>query len=193
MAEGGKALALKRLVEGGFMVPPFVVCGANEEEKAITTKLEDTLPGVRYFAVRSSADVEDSKEKSFAGHFFTGLGIARKDVIAEVARVRQSFGAFHGSVIVQEFIASNIAGVLFTEVGGNTIVINATPGLCQTVVSGGTCDEYVCSKDAAILRKTVAKEKDTKVFTNGEIVSKKSIAESLDEAEIKRLVRLATD
>ena len=176
MAEGGKAIALKRLVEGGFMVPPFIVCGPNETERKITAKIEDTLPGVRYFAVRSSADVEDSKEKSFAGHFYTGLGIARKDVIAEIARVRQSFGALSGSVLVQEFIPSDIGGVIFTEVGGNTVVINATPGLCQTVVSGGACDEYVCSKDAAILRRIIAKEKDTKLFTNGKIVSKNNRA-----------------
>src|SRR3989344_3497047 len=193
MAEGGKAIALKRLVEGGFMVPPFIVCGPNETERKITAKIEDTLPGVRYFAVRSSADVEDSKEKSFAGHFYTGLGIARKDVIAEIARVRQSFGALSGSVLVQEFIPSDIGGVIFTEVGGNTVVINATPGLCQTVVSGGACDEYVCSKDAAILRRIIAKEKDTKLFTNGKIVSKKSSAEPLEELELQRLVPLATD
>lgn len=191
MVEGGKALSLKKLAEGGFAVPPFIICGANEMKEAVMARVEEKFAKTQYFAVRSSAEVEDSKENSFAGHFYTGVGIAQEDVFAEVQKVRRSFGSVRGSVIVQEFIPSDVAGVMFTEAGKDSVVINSIAGLCQPVVSGAACDEYVCDKHGNILRKTIAKGKEAKFFINGKITSNKSHAESLDEPKIRQLVGLA--
>src|SRR3989344_3995085 len=129
MRNGGKASSLISLREGGFPIPPFFICDNSWAEKEILKKIDTELPGTQYFAVRSSAENEDSKDKSFAGHFYSAVGISRKDVFKEVSRVQLSFGKISGSVIVQEFISSDIAGVMFTELSKTHIVINATTGL----------------------------------------------------------------
>lgn len=191
MKKGGKALSLEKLVTGGFAVPRFFVCDASWSEMSVLETLDDKLPAIQYFAVRSSALNEDSEEKSFAGHFYTGIGIPREAVFSEILNVQKSFGDIPGSVIVQEFIPSDTAGVLFTEVNKNTVVINATIGLCQPVVSGEACDEYVFDKKGTLLNKEIPKEKTMKLFIDGKIVSKKSQKESLTESEIQQLVHTA--
>lgn len=193
MSKSGKAYSLERLQKGGFKVPAFFVCDEDWSEKRVVEKVETLLPTTKYFAVRSSAENEDSKEKSFAGHFYTGIGIAKKDVFAEVRKVRKSFKDMRGSVIVQDFISTDIAGVIFTEVNKNTIVINATPGLCQSVVSGEPCDEYVCSKDGRLLKKIISKEKTATLFVEGKFISRKSEQESLNVSKIEQLTRVAGD
>ena len=174
MHKGGKALALIKLQQGGFTVPHFLVCDVSWSKKQISENIDRELPTVDYFAVRSSATNEDSKEQSFAGHFYSGLAVTREAVFDEISKVNESFGKMLGSVIVQEFIPSDTAGVMFTEVDGNTVVVNATVGLCQPVVNGEACDEYLCSKDGAMLSKRISKDKTIKLFSGGRIVSGKS-------------------
>src|SRR3989344_6865704 len=112
MKKGGKVHSLRKLREGGFMVPVFFVCDMSWSEESVLAKIDATLPTTQYFAVRSSAENEDSKEKSFAGHFYTGIGIVKENVFAEVTKVHQSFGNIPGSIIVQELISSDTAGVM---------------------------------------------------------------------------------
>lgn len=193
MSKSGKAYSLERLQKGRFKVPAFFVCDENWSEQRVLETIETLLPTTKYFAVRSSAENEDSKDKSFAGHFYTGIGIAKKDVFAEVRKVLKSFNGVRGSVIVQDFISTDIAGVMFTEVNKNTIVINATPGLCQSVVSGEPCDEYVCSKDGRLLKKIISNEKTATLFVGGKFISRKGQQESLDLSKIKQLTRIASD
>lgn len=191
MKKGGKALSLEKLVTSGFVVPRFFVCDASWSESSVLETLDDKLPAIQYFAVRSSALNEDSDEKSFAGHFYTGIGVPRENVFSEILKVNESFGDIPGSVIVQEFIPSDTAGVLFTELNKNTVVINASTGLCQPVVSGEACDEYIFDKKGTLLDKVIPKEKTIKSFIDGKIVSKKSQKESLTESEIQQLVHTA--
>lgn len=191
MSNGGKADSLIKLRLGGFLIPPFFVCDSNWPQKKILSKLDQVFPGVKYFAVRSSALNEDSKKQSFAGHYYSGLGILKKDVHSEVLKVNESFGKVDGSVIVQEFIPSDIAGVLFTQVDKDTVIINATIGLCQPVVSGRACDEYICDKSGHILSKTISKKKEINVFSENKIISKTSGSESLTEGDVKKLTQLA--
>lgn len=188
MLEGGKARALAKLQQGGFSVPPFFVCDAAWSEKKVLAAIKRELPGVRYFAVRSSAAQEDSKKRSFAGHFYSGLAVPRESVSAEILKVNTSFGEMRGAVIVQEFVPSDTAGVMFTEVAGNTVVINATIGLCQSVVGGESCDEYQCNKDGVVQKRTISEGKTIKLFSGGRIATGKSDKESIDGAQIKRLV-----
>ena len=189
MSSGGKADSLRKLREAGFRVPRFFVCDSNWPEKEIIPKIETELPDVKYFAVRSSAANEDSKLQSFAGHFYSGLAVAKEDVFTEVKKVRTSFGQMDGKVIVQEFIPSESAGVMFTEVEDN-VVINSTIGLCQPVVSGQACDEYICNKNGDILNKTISKRKEIKLFVNNKIINQTTDAESLTKEQVKQLIQL---
>lgn len=191
MNNGGKADSLIKLRLEGFLIPSFFVCDSSWSEKKILSKLDQVLPGVKYFAVRSSAFNEDSKKKSFAGHYYSGLGISRGNIYSEIAKVDESFSKVDGSVIVQEFIPSDTAGVLFTQVDKDTIIINATIGLCQPVVSGHACDEYICDKSGTILSKTISKKKEINVFSRNKIISKTNGSESLTEREVKKLTQLA--
>lgn len=192
MSNGGKADSLIKLKEAGFLVPRFFVCDSRWSEKDILSKIETELSGVKFFAVRSSASNEDSKLKSYAGHFYSGIGIAKEDVFNEVEKVRDSFGQMIGKVIIQEFIPSESAGVMFTEVENNNIVVNSTIGLCQPVVNGLACDEYICNKNGNILSKTISKKKEIKLFIKNKIVNQINDVneESLTKKQIKQLIEL---
>src|SRR3989344_3340802 len=187
MDNGGKASSLMSLREGGFLIPPFFVCDNSWNEKEVLKKINTELPRVKYFAIRSSAENEDSKDKSFAGHFYSAIGISKKDVFKEVSKVQFSFGKMSGAVIVQEFIPSDAAGVMFTEVGENHIVINATVGLCLPVVNGDTCDEYILDKNGNLIDKTIPPKKNAKIFLQEKITSQSIVTESLNGAKIREL------
>ena len=119
MRNGGKANYLSKLKEAGFLVQRFFVCDSSWPEKKILSKIDAELPGVKFFAVRSSAANEDSKLQSFAGYFYSGIGVTNEAVFAEVKKVHDSFGQMAGKVIIQDFIPSESAGVMFTEVEDN--------------------------------------------------------------------------
>lgn len=190
MSNGSKAKSLIKLQKEEFLIPTFFICDSNWSEQKILSELEQKLPEVMYFAVRSSALNEDSAEQSFAGHYYSGLGILRKNVYSEVLKVNESFGKVGGSVIVQEFIPSDKAGILFTEVGTDTVIINANLGLCQSVVSGYACDEYICDKNGLILSKAIPKKKEIRIFYQNKIVSKTTDSESLTKKEVGQLIKL---
>ncbi len=190
MEKGGKAYALERLRQGGFEVPEFFVCDSSWSSEDILQKIDEQLPRVSFFAVRSSAKGEDSKNQSFAGHFYSAIGVAKENVAGEVVRVIASFKGIPGAVIVQGFIPSDLAGVMFTEVDKDTVVINATFGLCQPVVNGEACDEYICDKNGTILNKTI-QEKTVKFFIGDKIIAETRDKESLRVSDIKQLAEIA--
>ena len=191
MEKGGKANALERLREGDFKVPTFFVCDRSWSSENILQKIDEKLPHIAFFAVRSSAKGEDSKNQSFAGHFYSAIGVSKERVPYEIQRVVASFGGTSGSVIVQEFIPSDLAGVMFTEVDKDTVVINATVGLCRPVVNGEACDEYVCDKNGIMLNKTI-QEKIVELFNGEKITTEITNKESLGVSDIKQLTGLAT-
>ncbi len=193
MLKNNKAHSLIRLKKGGFNVPSLFVCDITWTEESILSKIKTHLPNSKYFAVRSSADNEDSKDASFAGYFYTAIGVKRRDIFAEVLKVQKSYGETKGSVIIQEFISSDTAGVMFTKVGENMIVINANIGLCQSVVSGKECDEYLFNKNGSLVNKTIPIEKSVFLFKEGEIISEKSKMESLNESNINQLIKLGLE
>ena len=190
MEKGGKAHALEKLIQGGFKVPPFFICDRNWSAEDILQKIDEQLSNTSFFAVRSSAKGEDSENQSFAGHFYSAIGVSKERVPDEFEKVLASFKETSGAVIVQEFIPSDLAGVMFTEVDKNTVVINATFGLCQPVVNGEACDEYVCDKNGTVLNKTI-QEKAVKFFIGDKITTETSDKESLKVSEIRQLAELA--
>ncbi|MFC1622668.1 PEP/pyruvate-binding domain-containing protein, partial [Patescibacteria group bacterium] len=100
-----------------------------------------------------SADCEDSNEKSFAGHFYTALGIKKENLIKEINKVIESYNGTNGSIIIQDFIASDKGGVIFSDAGNNQVIINSNFGLCDSVVKGDKCDEYIFDKKGKLIKK----------------------------------------
>jgi phosphohistidine swiveling domain-containing protein len=191
MNDGGKASGLLKLVQAGFRVPPFFVCNATWTQAQVNETITKTLPEARFFAIRSSEQNEDSKESAFAGQFHSEVGVARPEVFGAIARVQKSYGEMTGAVIVQEFIPSDTGGVLFTEVDKDALVINANFGLCQSVVSGGACDEYICSKSGTIREKTIPPSKTAQFFRNDTITEEQKTGESLSEKGLRELLEVA--
>lgn len=193
MISTGKSQSLERLINAGFKVPKFFVCEKDWSENRILEAIDRILPNVSYFAVRSSAKNEDSATQSFAGHYYSAIGVKHDDVYLKVQKVIESYKDLPGSVIVQEFIPSDRAGVTFSEVENDTVIINATVGLCQPVVNGEACDEYICNKRGSILRKDISAKKKTLLFKNNGLVTENSGNESLTEKEIQALIKLANE
>ena len=187
MEIGGKAQSLQILVKAGFNVPKFFLW--EEPSSGLLVAANSHLNGVQYFAVRSSAIGEDSSRQSFAGQFYSAIGVRSEDIVNAATKVVASYKGRKGSIIVQEFISSDSSGVMFTEVNYNRVVINSTIGLCSPVVNGEACDEYVCDKTGTIIKKTV-QEKNTLFFGEGSFFRRKTKGESLSLENIKLLIQL---
>ncbi len=139
---GGKAAALRRLLDRGLPVPPSwvipvdglgAVLEANHlhggEDDIAQRILSATIPFPLHapapmLAVRSSAAGEDGRQHSFAGQFATVLGVTPAGLPDAVRRVWASaFGAgnYRGStghapmaVLLQAMVDARCAGVMFT-------------------------------------------------------------------------------
>ncbi len=115
-------------------------------------------------AVRSSATAEDLADAAFAGQHDTFLNVTGEQAVLEAVRgcwtslwtdraiaYRQRHGVGHRdvriAVVVQRMVPAEIAGVLFTSnpVTGNPreLVLDASPGLGESVVSGLVTPEHV--------------------------------------------------
>ena len=163
---GGKAINLARLIQGGFDVPGgFVVTTAaflsargNGMPDAISAEILAAYRGMASptVAVRSSATAEDLADASMAGQYETILDVSgEKDLLDAVLRCWQSidtprtraylaekqipFGKVAMGVVVQELVAADVAGVMFTENpqgAAGEMLIEANWGLGESVVSG---------------------------------------------------------
>lgn len=182
-AFGGKAAQLAAAlgaglpVPGGFALDWEVVRGVMAGEVDLASLLVDVAPGP--WAVRSSAIGEDSAGASFAGTHLTVLGVVGSAAVQDaVRRVHDSaldpaaiaYREQHGldpaprmAVVLQEMVASEVAGVLFTRnpvTGARERLIEASWGLGEVVVSGQvTPDQYRLSPDGIPLECTTG-EKD---------------------------------
>lgn len=179
---GGKAAQLAAALSAGLPVPDgfaldwqavrAVVAGQVE----IGADLDARGPGP--WAVRSSAVGEDSASASFAGTHLSVLGVVSDAIRDAVARVQASaldpaaiaYREQHGldpaprmAVVLQEMVAAEVAGVLFTRhpvTGARERLIEASWGLGEVVVSGQvTPDQYRLSPDGVPLECTTG-EKD---------------------------------
>ena len=168
---GRKALSLWWLGSQGVPVPPAVaipaetaarlVRGDSAGREMLRAALQRWLdPGASY-AVRSSADVEDGEEHSFAGQFTTLLDVPPDDLLAAIKEVAdphsERLAAYleragltdppHVGVIVQRMVPARAAGVAFSRnplTGLAETVIEAVPGAGHTLVDEGvTPDRWV--------------------------------------------------
>ena len=145
---GAKIDNLIKLKENGFNVPAFCVL---PYEETVKDDLKITFPSEgALFAVRSSANVEDGSELSFAGQFETFLNVPRDEVPSKIRSIIESVNSGNVNayadglkdvkmnVIVQDMVDSDISGVLFTANPQgilNESVITVGRGLGEGVVS----------------------------------------------------------
>lgn len=224
---GGKATALSKLGRIMDNIPKWFVVSCQgfdvnnrkiikEAEKEIEEALKN-FPDNTYFAVRSSAGNEDSKDNSFAGQFDTFLYIEKEKIIEKVQEVYMS--AFSDrietyrkennikeivipSVIIQKMVNSEKAGVAF---GANPItsdvkevIISAVFGLGSSLVDGiATPDTYTILHNN--IRKNIANKDYYHKLENGEIIKEQvdykikneQVLEDSEIIEVKKLVEEA--
>jgi len=226
---GGKATALAKIGMAIDNIPNWFVVsykGFDIENRSIINEAQDEIreklnqfSDDTYFAVRSSAGNEDSKENSFAGQFDTFLYIKKNDVIEKVKEVYMSafserIEAYRKenniqeisipSVIVQKMVNSEKAGVAFgaNPVNSNIkeIVVTAVYGLGSSLVDGvATADTYTILNNE--IKKEVA-EKDFCHKLENDVVVQKQVEEDMKNKqvltdkqilEVKELVQKASD
>jgi pyruvate, water dikinase len=187
---GGKAVQLGAALRASLAVPPGFALSvrqvnqiAADEPEAVAQAralLEHVGPAV---AVRSSAVGEDSEGASFAGQHLTALAVRTQDALVDAVKQVWASGRSDAAlgyrrkmgwsgeprvaVVVQQLVAAECAGVLFTcdpMTGADERVIEATWGLGEAVVAGlVTPDRYRMRRDGHILERS-AGEKDVAIL-----------------------------
>lgn len=222
---GGKAAQLAAALSAGLPVPGGYaldwesVRAAVAGDPQVCDELCAELLGERPWAVRSSAIGEDSAAASFAGTHVSVLGMVGPAAVLEAVRTvhdsgsapgAQAYREQHGldtaprmAVVLQEMVASEVAGVLFTRnpvTGAAERLIEASWGLGEMVVSGQvTPDQYRLDSSGRLLEQT-AGEKDLALLLDADgSVSEHPVegarveALCLDDARLEELHRLAVD
>ena len=182
---GGKAKGLDLLVRHQFTVPKgFVITETDPLDEEAVYRAFDALD-VPQVSVRSSASNEDQAGASNAGQYETCLFVDRSHLLESIKkclaslhslRVRDyarrfDLGKGTMSVVVQEMIDSEKAGVLFTASPnkGSDLLIEAVEGQGENLVSGQVaahryeisrkcyrpcCDELLSEDEVRLLYET---------------------------------------
>ncbi len=151
---GKKTLNLKQLVDLDYRVPgylaiPSSVCTRIFQDSGkilldqICRQIREEAPYSLY-AVRSSALIEDSSEKSLAGQFHTEIEVAPDQLASAIMTVlKQAHHFLDGqlgqfSILIQQYIIPDYAGVAFTRdpLGNREIVLEYHRGRGEELVSG---------------------------------------------------------
>ncbi|MCR5687964.1 MAG: phosphoenolpyruvate synthase [Lachnospiraceae bacterium] len=158
-------------------------------------------------AVRSSATAEDLEDASFAGQQETYLNVRSDEQLLE--KIKECYASLWGdravsyrekngyggrkvalAVVIQQMIESECAGVLFTKdpsAGTDEIVINASYGLGEAVVSGIVSpDEYRFDRSGRLVSAVIG----TKEVM---IVYDKNGTKKIGVSEEKRKERVLSD
>jgi phosphohistidine swiveling domain-containing protein len=164
---GGKARNLHLLANLGVLVPHAYVISweayqryAQNDETVVTDlrrELSALLRPNRRYAVRSSANIEDQIEDSFAGQFKSVLDCAGIDAVLQAVwsiwatarspRIQEylahkggEFAHLQMGVIVQDMVNPVVSGVSFSKNplnGLNEVIIEAVQGSGEALVQSG--------------------------------------------------------
>jgi pyruvate,water dikinase len=178
---GSKAVGLGDAIRDGLPVPPGVALAgpvveavAGEDPVAIAQVLAAIRDLPTPLAVRSSAVDEDGKDASFAGQHLTLLNVPTIGDVPSALReiwwsansdsaitYRQRVGLFNRpsvGVVVQSLLASDVAGVMFTQnpiSGAEECLVEAAWGLGEAVVAGLVIpDTFRVARDGTVLERT---------------------------------------
>jgi pyruvate,water dikinase len=159
---GGKAKGLLFLNKNKFLTPPFfildfetlssVTLGNVSLENIVQNwVLNHNINSDDIWAVRSSADVEDGSEHSYAGIFSTVINVKTTALENAIQKVLSSYSSINNQnyslqqhtefgIIIQKMIRSEYSGVIFSHnpnnINDETIHINIIPGIGENLVSG---------------------------------------------------------
>jgi len=152
---GGKAFYLNDLKQRGFPVPDGIIVEDDYFKSSDKEEISTFIDKQKLYAVRSSALDEDGSKYSFAGLQDTYLNVTYDQVVEKVescyqsqfneraTEYRKNFGieASKGmTVVVQEMVNADYAGVIFTQNPQNNridqVVIEVIAGLGEDLVSG---------------------------------------------------------
>jgi phosphohistidine swiveling domain-containing protein len=139
---GNKAGNLEKLKSLGFSVPAFISLEADCSESEFKAALKKHFEASVLLAIRSSAAVEDSIVKSYAGAFHTELAVPFQEAWNAFQKVKNSMPDGQNGIIIQEFINSDYSGVCFVDLKLDQHIVNALPGLCRAVVDGWESEHY---------------------------------------------------
>ncbi|MFH0870558.1 MAG: PEP-utilizing enzyme [archaeon] len=210
----------KLLDEASVKIEKMIMAGKISGEIEEEIIRDYRALGSGFVAVRSSATAEDLPTASFAGQQATFLNVkGEKDILVAVKQCWASLftaraiyyrviNEFHHekvliSVVIQEMVDSDKAGVMFTAnpVNNNRdeMIIEGSFGLGESVVSGQvTPDTYIIDKSPlkmqskAVNEKRMAIIKDEKTGKNKEIAldSVKANTQCLKDSEIIDLAKV---
>lgn len=172
---GSKARNLIFLMKNGFSVPRFYLCpyGTEGGEDALLTELRRLISDGVAYIVRSSADVEDRGDHSFAGQFLSVPDLRGTErVAAAISEVRASASApnvrryledsgmrdadIKMGVIIQEMIPAVFSGIAFSKnpmTGFSEIIVEAGAGPGSLLMHEGREPERWVSKWGAFIEK----------------------------------------
>jgi pyruvate,water dikinase len=223
-AFGGKAVQLGAAIRAGLPVPEGFALDAelveavgrgDQAARAQLAAISARLTGP--LAVRSSAVGEDSAVASFAGQHATFLNVSGVQAVIEAVEAvwrsassqsalayRRRVGAegpVRMGVVVQQLVAADVAGVLFTRdpvTSADELVIEASWGLGEAIVQGLVVpDLYRVARTGEVLaRRGGSKEMAVRLLPHGdtarepvepELVEKLCLA----DAELRALFELA--
>jgi pyruvate,water dikinase len=164
---GSKAEKLRFLIRQGWQVPAGWVCSWEAHLRyrdkdpdiraVLRTELLQKLAQDRLYAVRSSANVEDGSEHSFAGQFKTVLNVRGIDAVLTAmlsiwASTRESgvrnyleksgieTGDLRMAIIIQEMVEPCISGISFSKnpmTGMDEVIVEAVQGSGETLLQEG--------------------------------------------------------
>jgi len=163
-AGGGKAAGLRWLNRQGVRVPAtWVLLDPVADHRQLSRVLAYLADSGGRFAVRSSANVEDGGDRSYAGQFTTVVDVAGLDQLVEaVVAIIQSglsdgLGAYRRQagdqrpiemgVVIQEMVEPVVSGIAFSKnpvTGISEVIIELAPGPGTGLVEGRvTPDRWV--------------------------------------------------
>jgi hypothetical protein len=182
-AVGNKAANLRRLMEYGIQIPVTYVCVWEAYHRyldndvnlieALRDELRLRLHPDQYYAVRSSANIEDGHDRSFAGQFKSVLNVRGVDQVFQAiwsiwatatSPAVQTYLEHKGiatrqlsmAVIIQEMIPPIAAGVALSRnpvTGADEIVVEAVRGSGEALVQSGVTPQRWVNKWGSWLSK----------------------------------------
>ncbi len=166
-AVGAKAEHIRWLADNGYRVPrtfilPFSAEAAYHEnpqsfERQLEVELAGLLDADTDYAVRSSVNVEDRGDHSFAGQFMTKLDIRGQKAVVEAVlslydqltaappdayleRIGAAGTPLTMAVIIQQMVNADVSGVAFSKnpvTGLDEVIVEAIEGSGEALLQGG--------------------------------------------------------
>ncbi|MDI1233551.1 MAG: PEP/pyruvate-binding domain-containing protein [bacterium] len=221
---GNKARHLFTLIELGYHVPKLCVLPyeslitiANANQLVLNDAVIEEIAvhlGVEYsYAVRSSANAEDSLGKSFAGQFSTKLNVKKEDLKMAIQAVWQSTQSnnvvaynteniqIELSIIIQQCIEADVSGVVFSANPATndkeTSVVSSVYGLGEGLVSGALDADLFYVKNQKVNQMILAEKSEKFIYGQVSDIEKVNVSPeavnvaSLKESEVLEIAGIA--